>query len=321
MSEESFNDSVYACARSDNSISFCSPQPGDVWANGTEHSFIWKKNNPFYVSHEYISIYLYYIINYAYVNVKTLENLPTDSGGVNVTVDDSWFIKPSSTAQNLTAYAYLLPSTFNATNELLDTNSLYPLPLNFTVTQSATPANRPFPSSTKSSLDPNATHDTNTNANSNNNSSGNSHNQLPAWAIAVIVLASIAILCGIAVLIWAIIFLFFRNKKKKQPPVVKDDKPAKVMLDTTSMNSQTPMATYRSTDSATARPVPPLDPIHSLSIKEEDEDPESHRRRLGEALLQKQLEEDGTFVKHAGRFTHVKSLADIQKSAVADHQS
>lgn len=48
----------------------------------------------------------------------------------------------------------------------------------------------------------------------------------------------------------------------------------------------------------------------------DDEEEELKRRRLGEALLQRQLEEDGTSVKHAGRFTRVKSLADIQKSAV-----
>lgn len=47
-----------------------------------------------------------------------------------------------------------------------------------------------------------------------------------------------------------------------------------------------------------------------------EEEEEMKRRRLGEALLQRQLEEDGTSVKHAGRFTRVKSLADIQKSAV-----
>ena len=47
-----------------------------------------------------------------------------------------------------------------------------------------------------------------------------------------------------------------------------------------------------------------------------EEDEELRRRRLGEALLQRQLEEDGTSVKHAGHFTRVKSMAEMQKSAV-----
>jgi hypothetical protein len=36
--------------------------------------------------------------------------------------------------------------------------------------------------------------------------------------------------------------------------------------------------------------------------------------------LQRQLEEDGTFVQNAGRLTRVKSLTDIPKSAVFDEQ-
>ncbi|KAI7897791.1 uncharacterized protein BX663DRAFT_527206 [Cokeromyces recurvatus] len=59
--------------------------------------------------------------------------------------------------------------------------------------------------------------------------------------------------------------------------------------------------------------APPQD---KLFIEDEFIDEELRRRRLGEALLQRQLEEDGASVKHAGRFTRVKSLADIQKSAV-----
>lgn len=55
------------------------------------------------------------------------------------------------------------------------------------------------------------------------------------------------------------------------------------------------------------------------TVIDEPEVEELKRRKLGEALLQRQLEEDGTSVKHAGRFTRVKSLADIPKSAVFEH--
>jgi hypothetical protein len=44
-------------------------------------------------------------------------------------------------------------------------------------------------------------------------------------------------------------------------------------------------------------------------------DEEERRRKLGESLLQRQLEEDGTSVKHAGRFTRVRSVAELPKSA------
>lgn len=60
-------------------------------------------------------------------------------------------------------------------------------------------------------------------------------------------------------------------------------------------------------------------PTASTATGGDEEQEELKRRRLGEALLQRQLEEDGTSVKHAGRFTRVKSLADIQKSAVFEH--
>jgi hypothetical protein len=82
-----------------------------------------------------LNLYLYYIINYAYVNVKNYNNLTTLTGGISITVDDSWFLSPSLTSQNLTMYGFLLPSTANVTLELSNPDSQYPRPFNFTVTR------------------------------------------------------------------------------------------------------------------------------------------------------------------------------------------
>lgn len=298
MSGESDLDSLaQTCSERDNGVSFCSPESTDVWVNGTSHYFIWKYNNPFYVASTYLDIYLYYIINYAYVNVKTLSNLTTNSGGVNVTIDDSWFIRSSTTAQNLTMYAYILPSTANSTKELTDPKSLYPLPSNFTITQSATPVVITTTSPSPTNTDTNTQTSTQTTTEQSQDTNASS---IPGWAIAIIVIGAVALLCGLA-LIW----LWFL--RRKQSPAPSPPPKMRAMPDTTSMNSQTPM--YRPTDSAVVssslpRPVNTLESIPS----EEEDDEETHRRRLGEALLKKQLEEDGTFVKHAGRFTHVKSL-------------
>jgi hypothetical protein len=57
----------------------------------------------------------------------------------------------------------------------------------------------------------------------------------------------------------------------------------------------------------------------NLSGLGQEEEEELKRRKLGETLLQRQLEEDGTSVKHAGRFTRVKSLNDIPKHATLEH--
>ncbi|EIE92247.1 hypothetical protein RO3G_17054 [Rhizopus delemar RA 99-880] len=136
MSEGSdFDSLVESCSKENNGISSCLPTPTDIWINGTNHYFIWKYNNPFYVTSSYLDLYLYYIINYAYVNVKTFNNLTTSTGGINVTVDDSWFLDSSTTRQNLTMYGFYLPSTANVTVELSDPNSQYPRPFNFTVTR------------------------------------------------------------------------------------------------------------------------------------------------------------------------------------------
>ncbi|RCH79074.1 hypothetical protein CU098_000532, partial [Rhizopus stolonifer] len=150
-------------------------------------------------------------------------------------------------------------------------------------------------------------------------STTSSHNTLPGWAIAVIVIASIALICGAAALIWTTVISRRNKKNNKLIPIVvapgeEGRKPAneKILVDNVSMNSQAPILAYRSSDSMAMR---------ESSIASRPtvfNDSSAIEAFRSEALLQKQLEEDGTSVKHAGRFTHVKSLADIQKSAVVE---
>lgn len=282
-----------------------------------------------------MDLYLYYIINYAYVNVKTFNNLTTSTGGINVTVDDSWFLDSSTTRQNLTMYGFYLPSTANVTVELSDPNSQYPRPFNFTVTQNASKSSNSTTTATNST---NTTNSTENDHPDHLDSQAFNQDRLPGWAIAVIVIAVIALICGAAALAW-ITVISRRNKKNnklipiiagsnddnnqntqpiaQQPPTSPHQE--KALLETTSMNSsQAPILAYRSTESIKGSNR--LDSFsQSMALDEEEE--EMRRRRLGEALLQRQLEEDGTSVKHAGRFTHVKSLADIQKSAIVEHPS
>ncbi|KAI9472151.1 MAG: hypothetical protein EXX96DRAFT_583057 [Benjaminiella poitrasii] len=96
-------------------------------------------------------------------------------------------------------------------------------------------------------------------------------------------------------------------------------------LENEAVQSSNPFSPTTANDSIHNRPstsstlTPPQENGRSLMHwNDELVDEEVQRRKLGEALLQRQLEEDGTSVKHAGRFTRVKSLADIQKSAIIE---
>lgn len=224
----------------------------------------------------------------------------------------------------------------------------------------------------------NSTNDSNNSSGSssgNNNSNSNSiSSSLPGWAIAVIVLAVVAIVCGAAALIWTIVISRRSKRNNKLIPIAGDSRNNHNNDNNekrdypTSINSQAKMTACRSTDSVpmttasaaenassigslasrrTFAQQQPLSPTYDTSINKlssteavlladtfrntlgrstadwnnsvtigDEQEEELKRRRLGEALLQRQLEEDGTSVKHAGRFTRVKSLADIQKSAV-----
>ncbi|KAL7320806.1 hypothetical protein PS15m_000658 [Mucor circinelloides] len=271
---------------------------------------------------------------------------------------------------------FYLPSTLNSAEELASPTSMFPRPFNFTITQIAPPGN----STTNIANTTNSTSTNNNNSNDKNNGSNSnslsSSSALPGWAIAIIVIAVIALVCGAAALIWAILISRRNKRNNKLIPIVgakggrkgdssKGSSGEKGLYkDSASINSQAKINAFRSTDSVPmsaaenassvgtlasrqtyTQPFTPYDnklsstdavlladtfrntlgrstadwsPAVSGAYDEQEEE-ELKRRRLGEALLQRQLEEDGTSVKHAGRFTRVKSLADIQKSAVFEH--
>ncbi|KAF1800240.1 hypothetical protein FB192DRAFT_1285645, partial [Mucor lusitanicus] len=331
------SDQAQSCSDQGNQYPFCSPVSTDVWTNGSTHDFVWNFNYPFYVGYESISLYLYYYIKFEYQNVKNFTNLDRSTGGIEVTVDDSWFLaplNPGDSPKNWTMLGFYLPSTLNSAQELASPTSMFPRPFNFTITRYST------------TNITNTTNSTNTN-NSNDKNNGNSSNSsssssaLPGWAIAVIVIAVIALVCGAAALIWAILISRRNKRSNKLIPIVgaggkgggrKGDsskgsgEKGGLYKDSASINSQAKINAFRSTDSVPMSAAenastdwnPPTAAGGSVPYDDPEEE-ELKRRRLGEALLQRQLEEDGTSVKHAGRFTRVKSLADIQKSAVFEH--
>ncbi|KAI8363805.1 hypothetical protein EDC96DRAFT_511796 [Choanephora cucurbitarum] len=342
------------CSGLGNQYASCSPTSSDVWTNGSTYNFIWNYNYPYYVRFDNISLYLYYIVRYEYVSVKNFTNLPEKSGGIEVTVDDSWFLSSlpaGSPSQNLTMYGFYLPSSANPMEELASTSSQFPRPFNFTVVQYAsmnqTNSTTTVPNNNNNNN--NNSNDNKSSAESNNSSANNSTNSsgLPNWAIAVIVIAIVALVCGATALAWTMLLSRKSKRKNKLLPIINNSE--KKQTDTQSMHSQVKMTAFRSTESVpmsattengstvgtlASRNHQPLslaahDPAKLSSTDalllslgrnntewSSEEDEELRRRRLGEALLQRQLEEDGTSVKHAGRFTRVKSMAEMQKSAV-----
>ncbi|KAI8368965.1 hypothetical protein BD560DRAFT_398220 [Blakeslea trispora] len=346
--QSAFEEQVQDCSGQGNQYSSCYPTASDVWENGTTHNFVWNFNNPYYVLFDNLSLYLYYIVRYEYVSVKNFTNLPERSGGIEVTVDDSWFLSslpPGSPSQNLTMYGFYLPSSANPMEELASTSSQFPRPFNFTVVQKAPLGNTTIDQSTNTTVTPNN--------GSNDSVANNSTNSsvLPNWAIAVIVIAVVALVCGATALVWTMLLSRKNKRNNKLLPIVAKsnhgDSEKKQMEDLQSMHSQVKMTAFRSTESVpmsastengstvgtlASRNQPLSLAAHdstklsstdalllSLGRNNEwssEEDEELRRRRLGEALLQRQLEEDGTSVKHAGRFTRVKSMAEMQKSAV-----
>lgn len=220
----------------------------------------------------------------------------------------------------------------------------------------------------------------NGNSNNNNNiASSFSANNLPGWAIAVIVIAVIAFICGATALIYTMIISRRNKHNNKLLPASANNSnnnnsrsfgnmvaitpSSKNKGYNESINSQTKVTAFRSTDSVpmsttgenassigtsltyhnntnnitSSEAVLLADQFRNTlgrsSVNKDwnssehivdggggievegEQEAELKRKRLGEALLQRQLQEDGTSVKHAGRFTRVKSLADIPKSA------
>lgn len=167
------------------------------------------------------------------------------------------------------------------------------------------------------------------------NNSNNTNSRLPGWAIAVICIAAFAILFGAIALVYAMM-ITRRNKKRKTP--INPTRSIKKII-TKKEGYQDPNGShahingFRSSDSvqmmqsaATSVNTLPKAPSpiffeHQQKMQLPDDwsnpfaDEEERRRKLGESLLQRQLEEDGTSVKHAGRFTRVRSVAELPKSA------
>jgi hypothetical protein len=78
------------------------------------------------------------MVKFEYVNVKNYLNIDRLTGGLEVTVDDTWFLnklEPGDSDQNLTILGFYLPSTANSTVELSSPISQFPRPFNFTVTR------------------------------------------------------------------------------------------------------------------------------------------------------------------------------------------
>ncbi|KAI8983997.1 hypothetical protein BDF20DRAFT_911172 [Mycotypha africana] len=336
------------CSDRGNEYPFCLPTSSDVWQDGSTQSFVWNKKYPFYVDYERLDLYLYHYIKFEYINVKNFTNLERRSGGIEVTVDDSWFLSPlqnGESSKNWTMMGFYLPSKANPAVELASPTSMYPRPFNFTVTQ--------LSNSSKDNTNP-----LSTNSNSNNDGSRSQNGpsstpstSLPAWAIAAIVIGIIGLLCAAAALIWLQIDNNDNASMTSKTYITGG-------LGGTGNAIMTSMENISSVGSlASSRPfsppntpfvpnTPPLRPppiplspssstndwhsyqyqpqsvaigsnsgSNSFIIPSTEEDEELRRRRLGEALLQRQLAEDGTSVKHAGRLTRVRSLADIKKKA------
>ncbi|KAI7847869.1 hypothetical protein BDC45DRAFT_524907 [Circinella umbellata] len=162
---------VRPCYDRGNGSPFCSPIPSDTWYNGSSYQFVWNYNYPFYVSSEYINLFLYYKENYAFQPIKNWTNMHRAEGQLAVQVDDSWFpnLLESESKQNKTwsIYGLYLPAGMDPSKELSNPESQYPRPFNFSVVQLAYPFNHPV------------------------SHPGEIDNGLPGWAMAVITLGAL----------------------------------------------------------------------------------------------------------------------------------
>ncbi|KAG2219219.1 hypothetical protein INT45_004579, partial [Circinella minor] len=161
------------CYDRGNGSPFCSPIPSDTWYNGSYYQFVWNYNYPFYVSSEYINLFLYYKENYAFQPIRNWTNMHRAEGQLAVQVDDSWFpnILESESKQNKTwsLYGLYLPAGIDPSKELSNPESQYPRPFNFSVVQPAYLSNHPV------------------------SHPGEIDNGLPGWAVAVITLGALTI--------------------------------------------------------------------------------------------------------------------------------
>ncbi|KAI7880869.1 hypothetical protein K492DRAFT_146780 [Lichtheimia hyalospora FSU 10163] len=333
------------CANMGNAYPVCAPQTSDTWYQGNEYKFIWNYNFPYFISGQsqadsLLDLHLYYRKNYAFEEIYHWDNLPLLDGSLTVTVNESWFpIPTNSPNETWTLYGYYLPAGTNASQELINTYSMFPRPFNFTAIQHGDGS-----SNSGTNSQGNSSH-----ADSSNSNSDSDH--LPGWAIAVIVIACVALAAVIGAIIAAI--WYFRRRRRQNanaeavnvsssspssppPPVMTQanigtnnneniahaSKPAIQGNDGESIYSSTPMmaaaagtgmssvrdsSTTDGSNASRARTSPPADTFRNLLQhypdwkavlpgQEEDHD-EAQRRRLGEALLQRELEEEGAAVK------------------------
>lgn len=79
-------------------------------------------------------MFLYYKQNYAYQAVKNWTNIDRSQGHLTVQVDSSWFPSPPEALNKTwTYYGYYLPVGMDPVAELVNPDSLYPRPFNFSV--------------------------------------------------------------------------------------------------------------------------------------------------------------------------------------------
>lgn len=310
---------------------------------------------------------MYYRENYAYQEIFHWDNLPLLDGSLTVTVNESWFpIPTNSPNQTWTLYGYYLPAGTNASQELVNTYSMFPRPFNFTAIRKyilyTYMDDHPLISSSYLELgDGSSNGGSDSQGNSSHagsSSSSSDSDHLPGWAIAVIVIACVALAAVIAA-IFAALWYFRRRRQNANaeavnvsstaaassspppPPMsqanisssnnnndlgtntANSSKPAIQGNDGESIYSSTPMmaavagtgmssvrdsSTTDGSNASRARTSPPADTFRNLLQhypdwkavlpgQEEDHD-EAQRRRLGEALLQRELEEEGAAVKH-----------------------
>ncbi|KAI8384729.1 uncharacterized protein BYT42DRAFT_272296 [Radiomyces spectabilis] len=127
------------CADRDNTVTICSPEPQDIWHNGTYHEITWKYNNAIYARYDTLDLYLLDFQHNEYRTLKKWTGLQRTKGLLIQAVDDSWFPSPApnnSPDRVYTLYLYLLASNITLERELRKLTlreSFYPAPQTLTL--------------------------------------------------------------------------------------------------------------------------------------------------------------------------------------------
>ncbi|KAI9299855.1 hypothetical protein BJ944DRAFT_40355 [Cunninghamella echinulata] len=123
------------CASRDQTVSICSPAPGDVWYNGTYQQLTWKYNNPVFNNFTTLSFYILQLHGDQYKEIKKI-NVEHALGVQVVQIDDSWYpslLPPNSPNVSLTVHAYLVGDSTDVFQELGNSLSFFPRPTQFTL--------------------------------------------------------------------------------------------------------------------------------------------------------------------------------------------